>query len=87
MLHYLELLPDSFELGGIVKIKRLEEGNSTGRQNAAPALPDEPRARENALDGVLMDKVADFVGGHSIEFKLPQETIGEIKNDFVEEGG
>lgn len=80
------MLPDSFELAGIVKIKRLENHNSTGRPNDRSSLPEEARARENALDNMIMDRLLEFVGSHTIEIKMPKEAVGELKESFEEEG-
>lgn len=82
----MDMLPDSFELAGIVKIKRLENHNTTARPNDRSSLPEEARARENALDDMIMDRLMEFVGTHTIEIKIPKETIGELKEPFEEEG-
>lgn len=84
MLKYIDQLPDSFEITGVVKIKRNEQQNFTTHH--LDKLPEEPRARENALDRILMNRIVDFVGSHSVEFRMPRETMGEMKRSMEEEG-
>lgn len=85
MLKYLDQLPDSFEIASVVKIKRNEQLNST-MQQMADELPEEPRARENALDRILMNRIVDFVGTHSVELRMPREAASEMKRSMEEEG-
>lgn len=86
MLKYIDQLPESFEVTSVVKIKRNQQQmNATSQRQQLEELPEEPRARENALDRMLMNRVMDFVGSHSIEFRMPRETVGEMKRSIEEE--
>lgn len=82
----MKLLPNEFEIGGVVKVKKRKEVNSTEGQARSATLPEEPRAREDALDTILINKAIDFLSSHSIEFKVPDDTINQMKNSMVEEG-
>lgn len=87
MLKYIDQLPDTFEITGVVKIKRNEQQrNQTTQHQQLNGLPEEPRARENALDRILMNRIVDFVGSHSVEFRVPREAVGEMKRSMEEEG-
>lgn len=67
--------------------KRKEVNISTeGQARSASSLPDEPRAREDALDTILLNKAIDFLSSHSIELKVPDDTINQMKSSLVEEG-
>lgn len=86
MLKYIDQLPDSFEITGVVKIKRNDQQrNSTMQREQLDELPEEPRARENALDRILMNRVMDFVGTHSVELKVPRDAVGKMKRSMEEE--
>lgn len=83
----MKLLPNEFEIGGVVKVKKRKEVNSsTEGQARSGTLPEEPRAREDAIDTVLINKAVDFLSSHSIELKVPDDTISRMKNSMVEEG-
>lgn len=50
-------------------------------------LPEEPRAREDALDNALLDRLADYLSSHTFEFKVPGNTIQNLKRSLEEEEG
>lgn len=83
MLKYIDQLPETLEIRGVVKIKRQEHLNQTARPDE---LPEEPRAREIALDRILTNRIMDFVSSHSVEFRIPRETVNAMRRSLEEEG-
>lgn len=49
-----------------------------------PALPEEGRARESAIDELLVERVANFLTSHSLEFKVPKNTADDVKRSLEE---
>lgn len=87
-LHYLDRLPNNIEISNGISIKQNVGGEiRTGRHLFEPNMfPEEPRAREEAIDSVLMDRILDYLGTHTFEFKVPSETVNDLRRSFEEEG-
>lgn len=49
------------------------------------ALPEEGRAREDALEERIVDRIARFFTNHKLEFRLPKQTAEEV-NRSLDEG-
>ncbi|CAH0555724.1 unnamed protein product [Brassicogethes aeneus] len=84
-LKYLESLPNNVDLGSGIKIKENFEGaNRASRQYQPADLPEEPRARENELDNIIIEKLADYFTSHTFEFKMPTDTAKDLKRSMEE---
>ncbi|XP_050304360.1 uncharacterized protein LOC126741926 [Anthonomus grandis grandis] len=81
-LRYMETLPNELDIGGAVKI--IPNGRIS-RKNPEDQLPEEPRAREDAVDSILWNRISDYLSSHTIELRVPPDTLQEI-NESVEEG-
>lgn len=53
------------------------------RSTSPLILPDEARAKEEVLDHVLMERMEDYVGSHTLEFKFPIDRLMS-ENEVVE---
>lgn len=84
-MHYIDQLPNTLNLGGLISIKQ-NEGERNARHLSPLSLPEEPRAREEAIDEVLMDRILGYLSTHTFEFKVPGDTIQEFKRSFEEQG-
>jgi hypothetical protein len=67
----------------------LVQNPETSRQQGARALKDEPLSedvavRENQVEGLLVDRVARFLEGHTLQFKVPKDSIDEMKRSMEE---
>lgn len=47
-------------------------------------LPAEPEAREAEVDSLLVDRVARFLGSHTIQFKVPKDSIQDMQRSLEE---
>lgn len=48
-------------------------------------LPEEGRSLpENAIDDLLIDRAANFLTSHTLEFKIPKNTADEMKRSLEE---
>ncbi|CAG9760718.1 unnamed protein product [Ceutorhynchus assimilis] len=81
-LRYIDSLPNELDVGAGFKIK---PNGRFSRKNMEDKLPEEPRAREDAVENILWDKVSDYLSSHTIELKVPPDTLQDMKQS-VEEG-
>lgn len=82
VLKYIDALPNELDIGGGVKVK---PNGRLSRKNELETLPEEPRAREDAVESILWDRVADYLSSHTIEIKVPPGAIQELQQS-VDEG-
>lgn len=48
------------------------------------SLPAESEAREQRVDLLLMDRVANFLGSHTLQFKMPKDSIQDMQRALEE---
>lgn len=60
------------------------EAQPTGRSMNEINLPAEPEAREAEVDSLLVDRVARFLGSHTIQFKVPKDSIQDMQRSLEE---
>lgn len=82
---YIDQLPTDVEVGSMFTVKPTESGKA-GRRLSSPTLPDEPKAREEMLDSILTERIYDYLGSHTFEFKIQKNSIKEWKRSFDSEG-
>ncbi|XP_066247866.1 uncharacterized protein Osi9 [Euwallacea similis] len=75
-LRYIDSLPNELDIGETVKVK---PNGRFSRKTEIGQLPDEPRARESIVESFLWDRIADYLSSHTIEIKLPPETVEQMK--------
>lgn len=81
-MKYVDDLPNDIELGSGFRIK--PDTNVYYSESKTPLVfPEEARAREELLDRVLMERMAEYVGSHSLEFKFPVDRSVD-DNELVE---
>lgn len=47
-------------------------------------LPEEGRARESAIDNMLVDRAINFLSSHTLEFKIPKSASEDMKRSLEE---
>lgn len=60
------------------------EAQATGRSLNEIVLPAEPEAREAEVDSLLVDRIARFLGSHTIQFKVPKDSIQDMQRSLEE---
>lgn len=55
-----------------------------GRSLSNVELPENVEARENQVDSLLADRVARFLGTHTLQFKVPKDSIEEMQRSLEE---
>lgn len=47
-------------------------------------LPENIEARESQVDSMLTDRVARFLGSHTLQFKVPKDSIDDMQRSLEE---
>jgi len=55
-----------------------------GRSLNDVALPEEAEARESEVDSLLVERVARFFGTHTLQFKVPKDSIQDMQRALDE---
>ena len=72
-------------MGEGIALVQTEQDPGQGRSlNDAP-LSNNVDAREGQVDSMLADRVARFLGTHTLQFKVPKDSIQEMQRS-IEEG-
>lgn len=55
-----------------------------GRSMSSMSLPEDPDTRESEIDSMLVERVARFFGTHTLQFKVPRESIEDMQRSLEE---
>lgn len=69
---------------GVKLVQTDEEPASESRSFNENELSDEPEQREQEVDGLLVDRVARFLGSHTLQFKVSKDAIKDVQRSFDE---
>lgn len=83
-MHYVDGAQGDITLADGVHIIETEAPQATGRSLNEIVLPAEPEARETEVDSLLVDRVARFLGSHTIQFKVPKDSINDMQRSLEE---
>lgn len=83
-LHYVDQTNGNVEVTEGITFVQSEQPAAGGRSLNEIALPTEPEARENEIDSLLVDRVARFMGTHTLTFKVPKDSISDMKRSMDE---
>ena len=82
-MHYVDAKDGDFNIGeGITLIQT--EPQQQGRSINEINLPVESEARENAVDTLLVDRLARFLASHTLQFKVPKDAIEDMQRSLDE---
>ncbi|XP_037951917.1 uncharacterized protein LOC119682529 [Teleopsis dalmanni] len=85
-LHYFDSENGDVKLtDGISLIKT--DDIPVGRSLNEVVLPEESEARENEVDSLLVERVARFFGTHTLQFKVPKDSIQDMQRALEESRG
>jgi Protein of unknown function (DUF1676) len=60
------------------------EETSQGRSLNDIQLSDDEETREGEVDSLLVDRVARFLGSHTLQFKVPKDSIKDVQRSLEE---
>lgn len=64
----------------LVKTDQVAEGRSLSENE----LPVEPEQREAEIDSLIVDRVARFLGSHTLQFRVPKDSIRDMQRSLEE---
>lgn len=71
-------------LSEAVKLVQTEQPAQSGRSMNEINLSAEPEVRETEVDSLLMDRVSRFLGTHTLQFKIPKDSIQDMQRSLEE---
>ncbi|XP_060529151.1 uncharacterized protein LOC132703729 [Cylas formicarius] len=80
-LRYIDSLPSEMEIGGV----KIKSNGAHPRREPLEKLPEEPRARESALESILWERIGEYLSTHSLEIQLPKDSMQGLEKG-TEEG-
>lgn len=63
---------------------KAEGAVATGRSFTENELPVEPEQREAEIDSLIVDRVARFLSSHTLQFRLPKDSIRDMQRSLEE---
>lgn len=82
-LHYFDAENGDVKLSEGIQLIKTDD-IPVGRSLNDINLPDEPEARENEVDSLLVERIARFFGTHTLQFKVPKESIEDMQRSLEE---
>ncbi|KAJ6637530.1 hypothetical protein Bhyg_10261 [Pseudolycoriella hygida] len=85
-LRYVDGTDGDIQLGegvSFLQTEPMSQGRSLNENN----LPAEPEAREIEVDSLLVDRVARFLATHTLQFKVPKDSIEDLQTSLEEARG
>lgn len=82
-MHYVDAPLGDVKIGEgitLLQTEAVQQGRSISEIN----LPDESEARENEVDTLLVDRLARFLGSHTLQFKVPKDAIEDMQRSMDE---
>lgn len=67
-----------------ITLVQTEQPAAVGRSLDDVTLSSEPEARENEVDALLVERVARFLGSHTLQFKVPKDSIEDMQRSLEE---
>lgn len=84
-LHYVNDVNGDIQVGEGITLVQTEQSPSGGRQLSDNIeLPENIESRESQVDSMLADRVARFLGTHTLQFKVPKDSIEEMQRSLEE---
>jgi Protein of unknown function (DUF1676) len=72
-----------FDVSEGIKLVQTEEPSQARSLNEIQ-LSDDEETREQEVDSLLVDRVARFLGSHTLQFKVPKDSIKDVQRSFEE---
>ena len=69
---------------GVKLVQTEEEPTTQGRSFNENELSDDEETREQEVDTLLVDRVARFLGSHTLQFKVSKDSIKDVQRSLEE---
>lgn len=82
-LHYIEQNNGDIEITDGIRLVQTEQV-ATGRALSENELSVDEDTRESEIDSLIVDRIARFLGSHTLQFKVPKESIHDMQRSLEE---
>ena len=82
-LHYFDSENGDVKLTEGISLVKTDD-IPVGRSLNDVVLPEENDARENEVDTLLVERIARFFGTHTLQFKVPKDSIQDMQRALEE---
>lgn len=83
-LNYVEDINGDVKIGEGIQLVQTEAIPEGGRSLSDINLSENVETRENQVDSLLADRVARFLGTHTLQFKVPKDSIEDMQRSLEE---
>lgn len=84
-LRYVDDINGDIKVGeGVTLVQTEPMAAKGGRSLSDIDLSENVEARETQVDSLLADRVARFLGTHTLQFKVPKDSIEEMQRSLEE---
>lgn len=84
-LYYVDDVKGNVQIGeGITLVQTEPVPSAQGRSLSDIELAPNVEARESQVDSLLTDRVARFLGTHTLQFKVPKDSIEDMQRSLEE---
>lgn len=83
-LHYVDGVNGDVKIGEGISLIQTEVVPDGGRSLNDINLSENGEAREGQVDSLLADRVARFLGTHTLQFKVPKDSIEDMQRSLDE---
>lgn len=85
---FLDTVTGNVEITEGVTLKETKPNDESESDNpSTQTLSENARSSESSIDNLLTNRVAKFLGSHTLEFKIPKNTVEEMKRSLDSEEG
>lgn len=82
-LQLVDKTEGDFDLSEGIRLVQTEEP-SQARSIDEVQLSEDQETRETEVDALLVDRIARFLGSHTMQFKVPKESIKDVQRSMEE---
>ena|SRR5690349_12601398 len=82
-LQLVDKTEGDFEITEGISLVQSEEPSQARSLNEI-TLSDDQETREQEVESLLVDRVARFVGSHTLQFKVPKDSIKDVQRSLEE---
>lgn len=83
-LHYVDGVNGDVKIGEGISLIQTEAIPDGGRSLNDINLSENGEAREGQVDSLLADRIARFLGTHTLQFKVPKDSIEDMQRSLDE---
>lgn len=83
-LNLVDKTDGDFDITEGIRLVQSDDEPSQARSLDDVQLSDDQETREQEVDSLLVDRVARFLGSHTLQFKVPKDSIKDVQRSFDE---